>query len=42
MCLDTHISIGGVVIDLFEDSVGGLINASLDLGTRKHMHILSI
>lgn len=30
--LDTHISIGGVVIDLFEPAVSGLINSSLRLG----------
>ena len=33
--LDTHISIGGVVIEVFENAVGPLINTSLQLADRK-------
>ena len=35
LSLDTHISIGGVVIEQFQDSVGALINSSLELAARK-------
>ena len=33
--LDTHVSIGGVVIDVFEGAVGPLINSSLQLADRE-------
>ena len=33
--VDTHVSIGGVVIDVFESAVGPLINSSLQLADRK-------
>ena len=33
--LDTHISVGGVVIDVFESTVGAPINSSLRLADRK-------
>ena len=33
--VDTHVSIGGVVIDVFEGAVGPLINSSLQLADRK-------
>ena len=33
--IDTHISIGGVVIEVFENAVGPLINTSLQLANRE-------
>ena len=41
MSSDTHISIGGVVIEQFEDPVERLIDASLNLSAREcdHMHV---
>ena len=35
LSLDTHISIGGLVIEQFEGPVGGLINDSLELAARE-------
>ena len=35
--LDTHISIGGVVIEVFENAVGPLINTSLHLADREYL-----
>ena len=32
---DTHVSIGGVVVDVFENAVGPLIDSSLQLATRE-------
>ena len=45
--LDTHISIGGVVIDQFEDDVSPLIDSSLELAegkwyTRIHGYCLGV
>ena len=33
--IDTHVSIGGVVIDVFESAVDPLINSSLQLADRE-------
>ena len=39
--LDSHITIGDIILDVFGDSVAPLINSSLELAVGKYFNLIS-